>query len=142
MGQNFLHVLLIMASAAHKKRSRHRFLQLNLTEGQPRVLSILRNMEGCQQSELAEACCVEPATMTSLLKNMGQSGLIYKEKRQLPGGKRAYSIFLTQQGRELSDEVMKIVEDLELKAFDGFSENEKEKFLELFSRVTYNLEQQ
>ena len=142
MSRNFLHVLLIRASAVHKKRSRHSFQQLNLTEGQPKVLSILRDIEGCQQKELAEACHVEPATMTALLKNMEQSDLIFKEKQQLPGGKRAYSIFLTEHGKKAADEVIKIVEDLEQVAFQGFADKEKETFLELFARVAYNLEEQ
>jgi membrane dipeptidase len=58
-------------------------------------------MEGCQQKELAEACSVEPPTMTVLLKNMEQKGLVYREKKQLPGGFRAYGIFLTEEGKKL-----------------------------------------
>lgn len=141
MSRNFLHVLLIRASAAHKKRSRHSFQQLNLTEGQPKVLSILRDIEGCQQKELAEACHVEPATMTSLLRNMEQSMLIFKEQQQLPGGKRAFRIFLTEYGKQVSDEVIKIVEDLEQVSFQGFTKEEIDTFLELFSRVSKNLEE-
>ena len=140
MSRNFLHVSLIRASAAHKKSSRKNFQQLNLTEGQPRVLSMLREMEGCHQNELASACHVEPATMTSLLRNMEQSNLIFKEKCQLPGGKRAYSIYLTEHGKKSADEVMRIVEELEKTAFEGFSEEEEKTFLDLFSRVTENLE--
>lgn len=140
MKRDYLHVMLIRALASHKKRCRQSFQELNLTEGQPRVLSILRNMEGCQQKELAKACHVEPATMTSLLKNMEQSQLIYKEKKQLPGGKRAYSIFLTDHGRKLSCGVMNIVEELEQAAFRNFTQEEKETFLRLFTKVTDNLE--
>lgn len=140
MSRNFLHVLLISASAAHKKKSRQSFQALYLTEGQPKVLSILRGMDGCSQKELAEACHVEPATMTALLKNMEQSGLIYKVKIQLASGKRAHSIHLTELGRKRSDEVMQIVEELEQEAFRDFTEQERNTFLELFGRVTENLE--
>lgn len=138
MDRKYLHVLLIGASAAHKKKSRQWFQKLNLTEGQPKVLSILRGMEGCQQKELAGACHVEPATMTVLLKNMEQSNLIYKEK-QLLGGKRTYRIFLTEEGKCAADEVIHIVDDLEKEAFRGFSDAEKKNFLELFSRIEKNL---
>lgn len=141
MSRKFLHVLLLKTYAAHKKSSRQQFQQLQLTEGQPKVLTILAGMEGCQQKELAQACGVEPATMTALLKNMEQSGLICKEKLQLPGGKRAYSIFLTERGALLSGQVMDIVEELEQVAFKDFTEPEKRSFLELFARVTENLEQ-
>lgn len=140
MSRKFLHVLLLKTYAAHKKSSRQQFQQLQLTEGQPKVLSILRGIEGCQQKELAEACGVEPATMTALLKNMEQSGLICKEKLQLPGGKRAYRIFLTEKGAKLSGQVMDIVENLEQVAFQDFTEQEKTDFLKLFARVAENLE--
>lgn len=137
--ENYLHVLLIGASAAHKKMSRHSFQELNLTEGQPKVLSILRGMQGCQQKELAEACHVEPATMTVLLRNMEQKQLIYKERRLLAGGKRAFGIFLTEHGQRMSDEVMRVVAQLEEISFAGFSEEERAEFLRLFAKLADNL---
>ena len=133
----YFHVLLIKTYAAHKKRSRDAFYDLGLTAGQPRVLTILSNMEGCQQKELAEACSVEPPTMTVLLKNMEQKG----EKKQLPGGFRAYGIFLTEEGKKATADVYEIVNEAEEVAFRGFSEAEKETFMSLFSKVKENLEE-
>ncbi len=140
MKRDFLHVMLIRASASHKKRSRQNFQKLNLTEGQPKVLSILRGMEGCQQKELAKACRVEPATMTSLLKNMEQSGLVMKEAVQTSAGKRSNRIYLTDYGRQVACEVMNIIEELEIIAFQKFTVQEKETFLQLFAKLTENLE--
>lgn len=140
MSRNYLHVLLLKTYSMHKKRSRQHFQQLQLTEGQPKVLTILAGMEGCQQRELAQACGVEPATMTSLLKNMEQSDLIYKERMPLPGGKWAYSIFLTQRGGIMAGKVMDMVEQLEDAAFRDFTGNEKDTFLKLFAKVAENLD--
>lgn len=136
----FFHVLLIKTYVAHKKRNRDAFYGMNLTAGQPKVLTVLGRMEGCQQKELAEACGVEPPTMTVLLKNMEQKGLIYREKKQLPGGFRAYGIFLTETGKQATENVLKIVEEAEQVAFKGFTDKDKEMFLDLFSRVRENLE--
>ena len=136
----FFHVLLIKTYAAHKKLSRDAFYELGLTAGQPKVLTVLSRMEGCQQKELAEACCVEPPTMTVLLKNMEQRGLVYREKKQLPGGFRAYGIFLTESGKKATESVLQIVDEAEGAAFKGFTDKEKETFMELFSRVKENLE--
>ncbi len=138
MSQNDFHVLLISISAEHKRRSRQYFQSLELTEGQPKVLSILRRMEGCLQKELAEACHVEPATMTAVLKNMEQRGMIIKEKC-LVAGKRAYCIRFTEYGRELADKVWEAVWELEDVSFAGFTEEEKEQFLQMFSRIQDNL---
>ena len=40
----YFHVLLIKTYAAHKKRSRDAFYAMDLTAGQPKVLSILENI--------------------------------------------------------------------------------------------------
>lgn len=139
MIQERLHELLIRTSSMHRKKSRQYFQELELTDGQPKVLSILSKMEGCVQKELAEACRVEPATMTSLLKNMEQTNLIVKEKKQI-SGKRAYGIYLTEEGKVLADKVEDIVVKMEQISFAGFTPEEKEQFLELFTRIYQNLE--
>ena len=140
MNNKYLHVLLITASALHRDKSRKQFQKLNLSEGQPKVLSILLSMEGCLQKELAGKCHVKAATMTSLLQNMERDDLIEKRKDLVSGGKRAYRIFFTEKGRRLAHKVNGIVGKLEEDSFRGFSDGEKEQFLELFSRVVKNLE--
>lgn len=139
MIQERLHELLIRTSSMHRKKSRQYFQELELTDGQPKVLSILSKMEGCVQKELAEACRVEPATMTSLLKNMELTNLIVKEKKQI-SGKRAYGIYLTEEGKVLADKVEDIVVKMEQVSFAGFTPEEREQFLELFTRIYQNLE--
>lgn len=139
---NYFHVSLIRAAAAHRKYCRRKFQVLGLTEGQPKVLTKLRGMEGCRQKDLAQACRVEPATMTSLLKKMGQKDLIYKEPLSLAGGKRAQGIYLTEHGRKMADEVMEIMSEMEHVGFEGFTPGEWNEFLKLFQRVSENLEKQ
>ena len=141
MEDNYLHVLLITASALHKKKSRQRFQELNLSEGQPKVLSVLQGIEGCLQKELAKACHVEPATMTSLLKNMEKQGLIRKETDFVSGSKRAYRIYFTEKGRGLAGEVNDIVRELEEICFCNFTDSEKDAFLKYFRKVVDNMEQ-
>lgn len=135
----YLHVLLITASSLHRDRSRKQFQKLNLSEGQPKVLSILLAMEGCLQKELAEECHVKEATMTSLLQNMEKNDLILKRKDLVSGGKRAYRIFFTEKGRKMAQKVNNIVGKIEEESFKGFTNEEKEQFLGLFSRVVKNL---
>lgn len=141
MEENYLHVLLIEASALHKKKSRQRFQELNLSEGQPKVLSVLMPIEGCLQKELAKACHVEPATMTSLLKNMEKQGLIHKETDFVSGSKRAYRIYYTEKGRELAGEVNDIVRELEEICFRNFTDSEKDEFLRSFKKIVDNMTQ-
>lgn len=134
------HKLLICASSLHCARRRRQFYELNLSDGQPKVLVNLLIMEGAIQKELAQRCRVKSATMTVLLRKMERDGLIFKKKEFISGGKRAYKIFLTEKGREMAEKSNRIIEKLEEECFFGFSEEEKEKFIELFSRVTKNLD--
>ncbi len=135
-----LHMALISGYLAHKKSSFKEFQKLDLTTGQPKVLSILYQKEGCLQKDLARISHVEPATMTSVLNNMVKEGLIYKEPIFVSGGKRANAIYLTEKGRDISIKVNKIVDDMEQLSFQGFSDKEKQLLINLLDRIQSNLQ--
>ena len=132
-------VALLSASAAHQKSCWSGFRELDLSPGQPKVLSRLRFQEGYLQKELAALCRVEPATMVVLLSNMEKRGMIRKEVDHVSGGKRAFRIYLTEEGKRLADQVDRIVEEIEEKSFVGFSEEEKDQLITLLGRMTENL---
>ncbi len=140
VNNNRFHTALIGCSAAHKKCSMQEFQKLDLTTGQPKVLAILSHKEGCLQKDLAAQSHVEPATMTSILNNMSEKGLIYKQKELVSGGKRAYSIYLTEKGHEMALKVNQIVDEMEVISFQGFDDNEKQLLIRLLNRVQSNLE--
>lgn len=135
-----LHLALITSYMAHKKRSFKSFQKLDLTTGQPKVLTVLNLDEGYPQKDLAKRCHVEPATMTSLLINMEKRNLIYKEAVYVSGGKRANAIYLTDKGRNLANKVNEIVNSIEEISFKNFDESEKLTLINLLNRVTSNLE--
>ncbi|MCH5273535.1 MAG: MarR family transcriptional regulator [Lachnospiraceae bacterium] len=134
-----LHAALIETSAAHEKSSWAEFRKLNLSPGQPKVLTSLLYKEGYLQKELAEFCHVEPATMAVLLANMEKKGLIRKEITHVSGGKRAYRVYLTQLGRHLAEKVNAVVCEVEERGYRDFTEEEKEQLTVLLERVTKNL---
>lgn len=132
-------VSLLSASAAHQKSCWAGFRELDLSPGQPKVLSRLRYQEGYLQKELAALCHVEPATMVVLLSNMEKRGMIRKEVDHVSGGKRAFRIYLTEEGRSLADQVNRVVEEMEEKGFTGFTEEEKDQLISLLGRLADNL---
>ncbi|MDD4112661.1 MAG: MarR family transcriptional regulator [Herbinix sp.] len=134
-----LHMALISTYSLHKKSSFQEFQKLDLTTGQPKVLSILSQKEGYLQKDLAKRAHVEPATMTSVLNNMIKKGLVYKEPTYVSGGKRANAIYLTEKGRDISIQVNKIVDDMEELSFQGFSDKEKQLLINLLDRIISNL---
>jgi DNA-binding MarR family transcriptional regulator len=135
-----LHVTLISTYSAHRKCCIKEFQKLNLSNGQPKILSILYQHEGYLQKDLAERAHVEPSTMTSILNNMENNGLIYKKPVYVSGGKRANAIFLTDKGHIMSVKVNKIVDDMEELSFQGFSDHEKHLLIDLLDRIKANLQ--
>lgn len=132
-------VSLINASALHQKNCWAEFRKLDLSPGQPKVLSRLCVQEGYLQKELATLCHVEPATMVVLLANMDKKGLIRKEVVHVSGGKRAFRIYLTDEGRALGEAVDRMVREVEEKSFSGFTEEEKDQLITLLGRMSENL---
>ncbi len=132
-------VALIKASATHQKSCGIEFRKLELSPGQPKVLSRLRYKEGYLQKELAALCHVEPATMVVLLSNMEKRGMIRKEVDHVSGGKRAFRIYLTEEGKRLAEQVDTVVSEIERRSFEGFTEEEKNQLITLLDRMTENL---
>lgn len=133
------HTALIASYYAHKKQSFSLFQKLNLTTGQPKVLSILWQKEGYLQKDLAKRCLVEQATMTSLLRKMEKDGLICKNAVFVSGGKRANAIYLTDKGREIAKKVNKIVAEIEEISLKGFDDAEKQLLINFLNRIQSNL---
>ena len=133
------HKLLIGTHNSHYKMSISQFSALGLSPGQPKILEMLKQLEGCTQKELAKACDVEPATITSILPNMEKSDLIKREAIVYDAGKRAFRVSLTEKGKAMEGEVTRIFDEIEALSFKGFTEEEKEIFLSLLERVNRNI---
>ncbi len=124
---------------AHWKRSKKGFQELGLTDGQPKVLFVLRENEGCVQKDLAEMCDIKPSSMTLLLDGLEQKGLIERVKTIVSSGKRAFRVFLTKKGREVADKVYDLMETIEEECFEGLSHEERQQLFHLLRRVRENL---
>ena len=78
--------------------------------------------------------------MTSLITKMEERGLIVREREMVSGGKRAYRIRLTEEGRMIAVKVKEIIHVAEQQCFEGFTQDEKDGFLKQFARIAKNLE--
>ena len=63
-------------------------------QGQPRILTILKENEGVTLSELSPLCNIGMPSLSVSLRNMQKSGLIRKE-----GTGKKQKLFLTEEGR-------------------------------------------
>lgn len=130
---------LLELSAAHAKKSREIFTTLGVSDAQPKILYILLAEDGWLQKDLAEFCKISPASMTILLNNMEKKDLVKRKKTQLSNGKRAFQIYLTENGRKIAKKVHDEMEKLEELTLSDFSQEEKDQLFSLMDKVCHNL---
>lgn len=134
--ENSLHHLLMTDHTAFHKRIFSALKNEGLTSGQPKVLEYLAEHDGAMQKDIAAACKIEPATMTSLLYGMEKKGLI---TRSAPD-RRSLSVYLTEKGKALVPLIEQEFARIESVATNGFSDDERELLISLLSRMRENLD--
>ena len=98
------HYLLMANQAVFHKKLLSNLKNTCLTLGQPKILDYLKDHDGASQKEIAAACYIEAASLTSILNRMEEKGMI--ERRMLNGNRRSFYIFMTPFGKELQEEVV------------------------------------
>jgi DNA-binding MarR family transcriptional regulator len=132
--------LMMQAMKLHRGEIHDLLEQLGLYRGQAFILSALWVEEGLPQSELAARTWVQPATMTTALQRMEQSGLVIR--RPDPDDQRVSRVYLTAAGRALEAPVKASFEELEKKTFAGLSPDERAQLRELLHRIIGNLDEE
>lgn len=100
------------------------------------VLKQLWRQEGKSQVELQELLALERATVNGLIQRMVRSGLI--ECKPDPSDRRVQRIFLTGRGRALKQVTPSLEEEVNARALQGFSEDERTFFIRLLTRALHN----
>ena len=131
------HYLLMANQAIYQRRLMEVLKDTELTTGQPKVLDYLRDHDGATQKEIAAACYIEAATITSVLNGMEAKGLI--ERKRLNGNMRSFHVIMTGKGQKLEQRVHEIFLKLEEETFEGISQEKRKEFLELFSKIHRNM---
>lgn len=110
---------------------------MGLIAGQPRVLNQLAARDQVTQKELADACMIEPATLSRALDKLEAMG--YVERRENPECRRSFLIALTEDGREKAEEVGAVFHEIEDQMMKGFSEEELDWMKAMLDRISENL---
>ena len=108
-----------------------------LSSGQPKVLEYLFAHDGAVQKEIAEACLIEPATVTSLLSRMEKQGLVTRQINK--DNRRFWNVYLTEQGKKDAEYVNETFKEKEAEALKGFSKEETNILLKYLGRIHENL---
>lgn len=112
-----LHYKLLICQTLLRKHLYTELSDTALTSGQPKVLEFLSHREGCQQKEIAQACLIEPATVTSILWHMQRAELI--ERREEDGNRRSLHVYLTERGRRMAERTEFGIQQTVKGAFQG-----------------------
>lgn len=132
-----LHYLLMINHLMLQRSLLTNIKDTQLTLGQPKVLDYLKNHDGAIQKDIAIACQIEPATITSVLLGMENKGLIVR--KTLNSNRRSLYVYLTDEGRSLANRVELEFNHIESKALLGFSEEEKSVLNALMVRIKNNM---
>lgn len=133
-----LHYLLMADHSMLQKALIGSIKDTGLTPGQPKVLDYLLLHDGTVQKEIAAACHIEPASLTSILNGMEGKNLI--ERKEQNGNRRSSYVFLTEKGREFAKRLEKDFAKIEETALNGFDEKEREQLCGLLSRLYENMQ--
>lgn len=133
-----LHYLLMTDHLLFQKAFLASMKETGLTPGQPKILEYLLYHDGTVQKEIAGACHIEPATITSVLSGMEKKGFILR--KSLNGNRRSIHIYLTDKGRTFAKQVEVTFGRMEEQALRGFCEDEKEMFTAFLMRMSKNIQ--
>lgn len=131
------HLLLVRAFHAQKNLLAPRLPEVGLSSGQPKILHYLIGHNHCMQKDLAENCDIEPATVSRLMENMEQAGLI--KRGFAPGNRRAVRVSITEAGTNAYNRWEEICDVVELTSLKGFTPAEKQQFSEYLARMYQNM---
>lgn len=132
-----LHYLIMANQMLVQRGLLDRLKNTGLTIGQPKVLDYLKEHDGSNQKEIAQACFLEAGSLTSILNRMEDKGLI--ERRILNGNRRAFHIFLTEEGKKSQELIDRAFSDIESQALDGIPEEEVAAFMATYRKLYENL---
>ncbi len=129
--------LLTETARLFRKVLDRRLHPLGLTRAQWSVLAILSNRDGLSQSQLADILEIEKTTTGRLIDHVEKSGWI--ERRPIPGDRRLWGVYLTEQARQLIAEVERVVLNTRMEMLTGLTPQQQQELSHALQAVKSNL---
>lgn len=128
---------MLIAHLAFKRNMETTLKKYGFHPGNPKFMLYIADHEGCSQKDLAETFYIASCTLSSVLANMEERGLIERKKSEKD--KRSYCIYTTSKGRQLLEPVRNQFRKTIETALSGFSSKEASTLYDLLDRVANNL---
>src|SRR5918911_3318291 len=125
--------LLVQLGADRHRRFAERLIPLGLHPRHFGMLSHLAANEGQSQQALSRALGIHRSAVVALVDDLEHRGLA--ERRRDPDDRRAYTLYLTPQGRQLLAELQRVAEEHEAELLTALDASERSQLISLLQRV-------
>lgn len=113
-----------------------KFENLNIGSGQYPFLVFLFKNSGVTQEEMSSKLFIDKGTTAKALKKLEEAGYIYKKEDEKD--KRAYRVYLTNEGKEITEVVFKVLHNWNDILTSGFTDEEQAFALTLLNKMIIN----
>lgn len=110
----------------------------DLTREQWPVLAMLWEEEGVSQNKIGAYLCKDQPTITRIIDRLEKKRLVKRVTNTRD--RRAYRIFLTEEGKQLNEVLPKLVDDLLKRARAGLTEEQVAALKQALPTIAGNLE--
>jgi len=121
----------------HRRKVSGLLKTIGLYDGQPRLLFHLSEKGGCNQKELSDYLNVSCATIAVSLKRMEKCGIV--EKMPDENDLRNNIITLTDKGNDLVNKCRSMFNEVKVKMYEGFNQDEIKNLKSYYERIIVNL---
>ena len=126
-------------SKINKEFTRYINLQLqqyNITRAEAPILLTLYSGDGVTQEYISKCYHLNEATVTRTVKRMENKGIV--ERKSDSEDKRKKLLFITDDGRKIAEELIRIQDEFENELFSSFSDDELDAFKKLTDKLLEN----
>jgi DNA-binding MarR family transcriptional regulator len=107
--------------------------KLNITPVQALVLGFLRDEDRITSSELGKRTELDSATLTGIIDRLEAAELI--ERRGNPADRRSIQVHLTERGRLLGAEAVRLIAEANVKFLEILTEKERGELRRLITKL-------
>lgn len=111
--------------------------ELGIARGTLPFLMEVLCRDGVIQQEITQALSIDPAATARALQQLEKSGFI--NRRENKDNRRQKCVYSTDKTREIQGKILEILEAHKTKIFDGFTDKEKNDFLNMLDRMIHNM---
>ncbi len=138
--EDSLGFLISRTSLKMKNNLQHGLKPFDITSEQWGILNRLWEKDGVSQRAISEKSCKDQANITRILDKLEEKKLI--ERHPDPDDRRAFLIYLTEEGKGLKKTLIPVAQAALKKALVGITEDEQRLLKELLNRIYDNLDQE